>query len=325
MSLRTTISSASLIASTTRIALYACAVLFAPGCGDSSNSTSPVLLQFGRTGIGACEFNYPRAIARAPSGEIFVVDKAGRIQGFSDEGAYRVAWRMPEIRAGKPTGLGIGPDGRVYAADTHYARVKIFKPDGTPDGEFGGFGDVPGQFRLPTDVAIDTSGNVYVSEYGGNDRISRFTPDLKCVATFPDRAKFPLNRPQSLAFDRDGSLWVADSCNHRIVRLSPDGEVLAAFGSLGEAPGEFRFPYNVEPLSDGTIVVCEYGNNRVQHLTRDGKSLGFWGRAGRETGQLAYPWALTVGRNDRVYAVDSGNNRVQVFDGSGRSSWRATP
>lgn len=299
--------------------------LLVSGCSDSPSATSPVELVFGRTGIGAGEFNYPRAIARAPSGDVFVVDKGGRLQGFDADGGFLVAWRMPEIRAGKPTGLGIGPDGRIFAADTHYARVKMFKPDGTPDGEFGGFGDGPGQFRLPTDVAIDAEGNVYVSEYGGNDRITRLTPDLQFVRHFPDRETFPLNRPQSLAFDADGSLWVADSCNHRIVRLSPDGEVLASFGTLGEGPGEFRFPYNVEPLSDGSIVVCEYGNNRVQRMTRDGKPLGFWGRAGREAGQLAYPWALTVGRDDRVYVVDSGNNRLQVFEGLRRSSWRSVP
>ena len=92
-------------------------------------------------------------------------------------------------------------------------------------------------------------------------------------------------------------------------------------GHLVGAPGELRFPYNVDLLSDGTLVVCEYGNNRVQRFDTDGRSLGTWGQAGRRPGELAYPWALVVGQGDRVLIVDSGNNRVQVIDGRAARTW----
>jgi hypothetical protein len=90
---------------------------------------------------------------------------------------------------------------------------------------------------------------------------------------------------------------------------------------VGNAPGELRFPYNVDLLSDGTLVVCEYGNNRVQRFDADGRSLGTWGLAGRRPGELAYPWALVVGRGDRILIVDSGNNRVQVIEGRASRTW----
>lgn len=297
----------------------------ATGCGDTSSDGSSALFSFGRTGVAPSEFSYPRAAVWSPDRTLYVVDKAGRVQRFNADGSFKLDWKMPEIAAGKPTGLGIDRRGRVYAADTHYARVMIFEPDGKPVGEFGSFGDGPGQFRLPTDVAVDADGDIYVGEYGGNDRISKFSPAHEFITCFPPRDADPLNRPQSLQFDRDGSLWVCDACNHRIVHFAADGRVLGAFGGVGDGPGEFRFPYNIDVLSDGTLVVCEYGNNRVQRLSRDGKSLGFWGRAGRESGQLAYPWALAVADDDRVFVIDSGNNRVQVFAGQKASSWRSAP
>jgi DNA-binding beta-propeller fold protein YncE len=231
---------------------------------------------------------------------------------------------MPQIDAGKPTGLGIAPDGRLFAADTHYSRVLVFAPTGTRLAEFGTHGDGPGQFRLPTDVAVDASGFVYVAEYGGNDRVSKFSPDLEYLFSFGGRQAgvARLERPQSLTVAHDGTLWVADACNHRVCHFGADGSLLGTFGRLGDRPGELRFPYNVDLLSDGTLVVSEYGNNRVQRFDPSGQSLGTWGRPGRKPGELAYPWALVVGEDDRVLIIDSGNNRVQVISGGKSRTWQ---
>ncbi len=267
--------------------------------------------------MGPLEFNYPRAIALAPNGLLYVVDKAARVQALTADGEYRLGWRMPDFTAGKPTGLTIAGDGAVYFADTHYSRILTFDAQGRPLAEFGTFGDGPGQFRLPTDVAIDPRGFIYVSEYGGNDRISKFDTTWKFLLAFDgsENGGLRIVRPQSLLVAPDATLWVADACNHRICQFDADGKLLRSFGSLGDGRGELRFPYGVERLSDGTLVVCEYGNNRLQRFSADGASLGVWGETGRELGQLAYPWALAVDADDRVYVMDSGNNRVQVIDG----------
>jgi DNA-binding beta-propeller fold protein YncE len=298
------------------------AALGISGCDDSGGTAPQAVL--GRTGVGPGEFNYPRAVALAPDGGLYVVDKAGRIQRITQQGEFELGWRLAEIERGKPTGLGVAPDGRVFAADTHYHRVLIFESDGRLAGEFGSAGDGPGQFRLPTDVAVDREGFVYVSEYGGNDRISKFTPRLEYMFSFDGgESGVRVERPQSLCLDPDGALWVADACNHRICQFDREGRLVRAFGRPGVEPGELRFPYNVDVLADGTLVVCEYGNNRVQRFSRDGRSLGTWGSAGRQPGKLAYPWALVVGAGDRVFIVDSGNNRIQVIAGRGRGTWRA--
>ena len=305
-------------------ALLAAAAIILGGCdgGATGGGAAPILV-FGRTGVGPGEFNYPRAAVAAPGGRLYVVDKGGRIQCLTQTGESLLSWRMPEIGAGKPTGLGIAPDGRLFAADTHYNRVLIFDPSGEQVGEFGSPGDGPGQFRLPTDVAIDPAGFVYVAEYGGNDRVSKFSPDLEYLLSFGGRevGEGRLERPQSLVIASDNTIWIADACNHRVCRFDADGRFRSAFGRVGNAPGELRFPYNVDLLSDGTLVVCEYGNNRVQRFDAEGHSLGTWGLAGRRAGELAYPWARAVGRDDRVLIVDSGNNRVQVIDGRAARTW----
>jgi len=303
------------------IALSASAV---PGCRPAAiPGTLPPLLLFGRTGMGPGEFNYPRAAAINDDGLLYVVDKAGRIQALTQTGEFVRAWRMPEIDAGKPTGLGIAPDGTVYAADTHYARVMFFSPDGECLGTFGSFGEGPGQFRLPTDVAVDRRGFIYVSEYGGNDRISKFSPQRQYLFSFGgrDAGEASLERPQALLIAPDATLWVADACNHRIGHFDADGRFLGAFGRAGHEIGQLWFPYSLDLLSDGTLAVCEYGNNRVQRFDPAGRSLGTWGGAGRRPGQLAYPWALAVGDDDRVLIIDSGNNRVQVVAGLPGRTW----
>jgi DNA-binding beta-propeller fold protein YncE len=301
------------------------AALCLPACDESPPQAAGVQLVVGRTGFGPREFSYPRAAVLDPRGRLYVVDKAARIQCFTPELAFVCAWRMPAWDAGKPTGLGIGPDGRVYAADTHYSRVVVFEPDGRLVQQFGTRGQGPGQFLLPTDVAVDQDGFVYVAEYGGNDRISKFTPDLRYLFSFgrPGAGPGELQRPQSLLLDADGTLWVADACNHRICHFTRDGDYLGSFGESGTGLGQLRFPYGIDRLSDGTLLVCEYGNNRLQRFDRAGHALGVWGTPGRHRGQLAYPWALAVGAHDRVYIVDSGNNRIQVLDATAPGVWQS--
>lgn len=290
--------------------------LLAAGCDEADRHAAGVKRIFGRTGLGAGEFSYPRAAVMGAGQRLYVVDKAGRVQAFTSDGQYVLEWRMPAWEAGKPTGLGVGPQGWVYAADTHYSRVMVFEPDGRMVGTFGSRGEGPGQFILPTDVAVDAAGYVYVGEYSGNDRISKFSPDWEYLFSFggPEAGEARLQRPQSLVLAADGTLWVADACNHRICHFSAEGDLLGVFGRNGSGAGELRFPYGIDLLSDGTLVVAEYGNNRMQRFDVKGRSLGIWGRAGRHPGELAYPWAVVVGSGDEVFVIDSGNNRVQVLD-----------
>lgn len=286
------------------------------GCGgDGTLSPKAPEKIFGDQGLGPGQFVYPRALAVAPDGAVFAVDKYARIQRFKPDGTFEICWQMPEWLSGKPTGLGVDAAGRLFVADTHYHRVVVFDRDGKELARFGSMGQELGQFIFPTDVAVDGEGSIYVSEYGGNDRITRFTPDFKPVASFGGlkSGDEELLRPQSIAFDAQWDLWVADACHHRVCRFSREGKLLNQFGTMGTAPGQLQYPYGIAPRPDGTLLVCEFGNARVQQFDRSGKSLGCWGSPGREPGQLCAPWAVGIGGNGYVYVLDSGNNRVQMI------------
>jgi hypothetical protein len=257
---------------------------------------------------------------------------------------------MPEFALGKPVGIcvvsspgGGGGDDTIYIPDTHYNRVMVYRPparSGDPPTlvrSFGSYGKDPGQFIYPTDVAVITSTDrskpdrIYVSEYGGNDRICAFDlaadGDPKFLFSFgafgssTDPAQIEFNRPQSIAIARDAKgdpteLVVTDSRNHRLGRFTLDGKLIAWIGSAdtpGDALGQFRYPYGIALLGDGTALISEYGNNRVQQVDlASGRGLQVWGRPGRGDGDLATPWAITV-LGDRTFVLDTGNNRLVSF------------
>jgi DNA-binding beta-propeller fold protein YncE len=284
------------------------------GCDPPPLTPNGVIGIFGGVGLGPGAFSYPRAIATEPDGAIFIADKSGRIQRFSPDGTFETGWRMPETAQGKPVGLTVHPDGRIFVADTHYHRVMIFDRDGVPLGSFGTEGTGDGAFLLPTDVAIDAEGFIYVSEYQGNDRITKWSPELTFVAAVGTEPidGVRLRRPAGIDIDEDQTLWVADACNHRIVRLTLDGTLLASFGRFGDGPGELRYPYDINVAPDGAVMVCEYEGNRLHWFSKDGRPLRTWGTGGRRPGELFAPWGAAYGADGNVYIVDSLNSRVQI-------------
>lgn len=269
------------------------------------------------TGAGVGQIVYPRAIAYSRKDKcFFVCDRTARIQRFEMDGKVSSHWRMPKWDAGKPVGLSVGPDGNLYVPDTHYARVMVYSPTGDFLKEFGSFGRGAGQFIFPTDIAFDPAGNIYVSEYGDNDRIQVFDPTgsrvIRTIGRF-GQGDGEFSRPQSILIEAD-LLYVSDSCNHRIAVFKTDGTWVRNMGGAGGGLGQFRFPYGLDADSDGHLIVAEFGNNRVQVIDKQtGRGVRTWGSAGREPGQLAYPWGLAVDGKDQVYVVDSGNNRLQVI------------
>ena len=225
---------------------------------------------------------------------------------------------MPELaRRASRSASRSGPDGNVYVPDTHYHRVVVYSPDGKELRRWGERGTEPGQFIWPTDVAFDEAGNVYVTEYGDNDRVQVFAPDGTFLRTFGQFGDGD-GRVRPAAVDGDRR---RPRLRHRCVqpphRRLQDRRHLRPQHGLASAPasGEFRFPFGLDLDREGRLVVCEFGNNRVQLVDKDtGKGLGIWGAGGRDPGQLAYPWAVALDKPDRVVAVDSGNNRLQVFE-----------
>lgn len=289
------------------------------GCGGAARIAEEPDLVWGRQGISDGRFTRPRAIAIDSADRIFVVDFTARIQVFDTDGNFQYGWRTPRMDQGKPTGLSIDRQGRLMVADTHCARVLFYTPQGEllPDLTIGGeYGPGLGQFHFVTDCVEDAAGNYYVAEYGEMDRIQKFSPERQSLYEFGTHGDQPgeFSRPQSLALDEQGLLWVADTCNHRVQVFDVAGErprLVKIWGQRGSEPGQINYPYNLLLDGRGHVYLTEFGNHRIQKFTLDGKSLGVWGSAGRRPGQMHQPWAAALDSHGNLHVLDSYNHRVQ--------------
>ena len=274
----------------------------------------------GRGGKGPLQFNYPRAMAWTPAGELVIIDRSARVQVIGADGVFRREWMMPEFDQGFPTGVSVSPEGELWIADTHEHRITVMDDRGEVLRTFGGFGQEPGQFVFPTDVVFGEDGMVYVSEYGGNDRIQVFRRDGSFVRAFghhgvpgDDSPEPKFDRPQSMLMLGAGRLLVADACNHRLVELTTDGAFVRSIGAMGQEPAELLYPYGLERLDATTVLVTEFGGCRLQAFDlSSGTSSGCWGKGGREPGLLNGPWTAQVG-DGTMAVLDSTNNRIYLM------------
>jgi predicted membrane-bound mannosyltransferase/DNA-binding beta-propeller fold protein YncE len=135
----------------------------------------------------------------------------------------------------------------------------------------------------------------------------------------------PLNAPRSLAFANDGTFYVADSRNHRILHLDTTGNILHEWGSFADGvntpigDGTFNEPWGIAVGPDGSVYVTDVWNHRVEKFTSTGRFLRAWGYFGQGEAPEAFygPRGLAVDAEGRVYVTDTGNKRIVVFDANG--------
>jgi uncharacterized protein (TIGR03663 family) len=145
------------------------------------------------------------------------------------------------------------------------------------------------------------------------------------VLNLTSQNAIPMNAPRALAFAKDGSVYVADSRNHRVLHLDMQGNVLNEWGTFADgvntpiADGTFNEPWGIAVAPDGSVYVTDTWNHRIEKFTAAGKFISAWGTFGQgETPDSFYgPRGLAVDTNGNVYVTDTGNKRVAVFDGNG--------
>ena len=138
-------------------------------------------------------------------------------------------------------------------------------------------------------------------------------------------APLSLEGPRSLAFAPDGSFYVTDSRNSRVVHFDAGGAVLDSWGSFADGisaptdPGTFNEPWGVAVGPDGSVYVTDTWNHRVQKFASDGTYIKTWGQYGTPEQPDGFwgPRGIATDSEGYVYVADTGNKRIVVFDANG--------
>ncbi len=225
----------------------------------------------------------------------------------------------------EPQGLAVDASGNVFVADRHNGRIAMITPTGTVSTFVGA---TPGQaptdaeraFGYADDITRDQNGNFYVV---GNNMVRKITKDglITTVAGTTEigyadgtgtQARF--NTPLGITVDTAGNLYVADTLNLRIRKITPAGVVttVAGNGSRGMTDGpalqaSFDNPYGVAVDKAGNVFVADTMNNLIRKLTPDGIVSTFAGHNSATDAGDGPGLQATVSQPSGV-AVDTDNN-----------------
>lgn len=231
-----------------------------------------------------------------------------------------------------PWGIGINSD-QIFIADFQNARV--LKCDTSADcsvfaGETGVFGSDNDHFNLVADVAVDSVGNVYVSDRS-NHRIQKFNSSGVYLETIGE-ALVPysttgtyFNHPVGVTVDPEGSVYVVENWGNRLVKVDAAESVEWTFGSAGiYGPGNdnlsdyWALPEGKPAVdANGLVYVADSSKHRVLVLNPDGSYFDQIGEdytPGNGPYNFDFPTGVAISPvNGDVYVVDRWNNRIQVF------------
>ena len=226
-----------------------------------------------------------------------------------------------------PVDIAPGPDGLLYVLSRagsdieirmSYKRVTICTLNEEYIGSFSTGGTAEGEMMWPAAIALDASGNVYVSDEALH-RISVFDKDGQFLTQWGAQGSGDgeFDRPAGIVFDRDGNLLVADGLNGRVQRYTSDGTYLGSWGRPGAGDGELDKPWGLGIDGEGSVYVADWGNDRVQKFSPEGGFLASYGALGQGDGEFHRPAGVTVDQEGNIYVADWGNERVQVLGPDG--------
>jgi len=192
---------------------------------------------------------------------------------------------------------------------------------------YGSRGRGNGQFMLPTGVAMDGTGRLYISDAIRADiqildRTGKYLRRMGSEGSIIEDGLKLLN-PSALAVDRKNRTWVADTKNSRIMVAAENGEMDLQFGrplvvvGLHDEQGTIGFNYPrglALDLEEGLVYVADTGNNRLRLFNAEGVPVQTFGTRGDRPGEFNAPLGLAVGAAGRLYVADSQNYRIQIFD-----------
>ena len=271
----------------------------------------------------------------SPDGTITTVAGKGT-KAFSGDGGLATAGSLNH-----PHSLAVDASGALYIADLGNHRVRKVSPDGTittvaGTGNEGFSGDggpaTAAQLSLPAGLAVDASGALYIADLL-NNRVRKVSPDgtIATVAGMGNEGfsgdggpatAASLNRPASLAVDASGALYIADSVNHRVRKVSPDGSITTVAGAGNDGfsgdggpatAAQLHFPASLAVDASGALYIAGSVNHRVRKVSPNG-TITTVAETGARPATLAWihvPPGLAVDASGALYIADRYNHLVR--------------
>jgi sugar lactone lactonase YvrE len=249
-----------------------------------------------------------------------------------------------------PVGSAVDSSGNVYVTDAGSGTVLKITPAGVVTvlaGTAGVYGSANGtgaaaQFVLPFGSAVDSAGNVYVSDYGSST-VRKITA-AGVVTTLAGTAgvygsadgtgaAVQFDNPAGVAVDASGNVYVADSYNDTIRKITAAGvssTLAGTAGVFGSANGtgaaaQFNFPVAVAVDASGNVYVADAFNNTIRKVTSAGVVTTLAGTAGvtgsadgtGAAAQFSLPQGVAVDAAGNLYVSDGGNNTIRRITAAG--------
>jgi sugar lactone lactonase YvrE len=307
-------------------------------------------------------FLYPYAVAVDSGGNVFVTDIGNQnIRKIAPGGAVStVAGTLGVVgsldgsalaaRFNFPEGIAVDAAGNVYISDTNNGTIRRLSATGTVTtlaGTAGLNGAVDGaggaaKFNNPAGLGIDSAGNLYLADYG-NSTVRKITSG-GAVTTLAglaaqtgtsdgqgSAARF--NHPSAVALDGAGNIYVIDTSNQTVRKVSAGGNVSTLAGTPGVggradgagAAASFFYPGGIAATGSGTVYVADTGNHALRVVTPSGAVATLAGSAGLAgstdgTGSAAlfnYPDGVAVDSSGNLYIADHGNDTIRKLTAGG--------
>jgi sugar lactone lactonase YvrE len=263
----------------------------------------------------------PIGVAVSSSGErIYVTEGGATGTGVVLDGAGNVVGKMiPPASAEtdrQPVYAAVDPrTSEVYVSDRLSGTIYIYDEDGAFQRELVLPEPRPGW--QPMGMTFDADGNLYVTDFSGPfQKVLVIDRDLRVVRTLGEGLN--LNFPNGIAVAKDGTIYVTDSNNGRLVTFDADGKGTVRIGR-GAGQGNLGLPRGLAiDESDRIFTVDTTAQGVLIYRTpsADDQQVGYLGSFGVQgiaDGQFGFPSGIALDSRGRVYVADTFNNRVQIW------------